>query len=244
MPNISSVLIRSHGLAVDHVALAVPDMEGAVGEIHALTGVEPRFADPEPGQWYWSAALGLGTDSFLEILGPNPGHAGFHPLKALISGYRSPQVLFWYVATDDFDGLARKIKESGSPVERVETVRFDRDGRGSHYKRGIIGPGFMTQRPCVIEWRQRVEGLWQADAAACGLKRLELRHPAAEPINALFAALGVELTVLEGPSWIGVELETPNGLVRFENEGTELAGLSGYWRMARLYVRHLASRAG
>ena len=244
MSNESSVLIRSHGLPVDHVALAVPDMQGAVREIHALTGAEPRFADPEPGQWYWSGALGLGTDSFLEILGPNPGHAGFHPLKALISGYRRPQVLFWYLATDDFDGLAGKVKESGSPVERIETVRFERDGRESHYKRGIIGPGFISQRPCVIEWRQRVEGLWQADGAACRLKRLELRHPHADSMNALFATLGVDLAVLAGPSWIGLELETPNGPVRFENEGTELAGLSGYWRMARLYVQHLARRAG
>ena len=239
MPDEANVLIRSHGLAVDHIALAVPDMPKAIRDIHALTGAEPHFADPEPGQWYWSGALGLGKDSFLEILGPNPSHGGFHPLKALISGYDNPQVLFWYIATGDFDGLVSRLKSIRTPVERIETVRFQRDGKESHYKRGIIGPGFLSQRPCVIEWRQRVEHPWQQDAAGCQLKGLQLRHPKAPRLNELFAALGINLTVAPGPSWIAVELETPKGTVKFENEGTELSGLAGYLRMARLYLQHL-----
>ena len=235
----AKVLTRSHGLPVDHIAIGVPDMPGAVHEFHALTGVTPYFRKPEPGQWYWSAGLRLGEDSFLEILGPNPKHPGFHPLKTLISGYDSPQVLFWYIATDDFDGLVDRLKEIRIPVERIETIHLVRDNQEVHYKRGIIGPGFVSQRPCVIQWRKRVDPPREAGEDACRLKAVVLRHPDADKLNRLFSEMGIGLRVEPGPSRIALDLETPKGTVRFENPGEELVGFSASVRMARLFSRHL-----
>jgi len=83
----SLVLLRAHGLAVDHVALGVPDMPAALDQIASDTGATPFTTEPEPGQWYWSGALALGPDSFFEILGPNPDFTGFHPIRTLISSY-------------------------------------------------------------------------------------------------------------------------------------------------------------
>ena len=231
----SLVLPRTSGLAVDHVALGVPDMPAALGQIASDTGATPFTTEPEPGQWYWSGALALGPDSFFEILGPNPDFKGFHPLRALISSYTKPRVLFWYVATSDFDGFTEQLKQAGAPMERVETINFMRDNIHTHYKRGVIGPGFVTQRPCVIEWREKQERL-DVDRR-CQLKAFRLQHPNAAKLNTLFGALGINQCVEEGPSWVGVELSTPNGTVVYENAGEDFVGIGAMLRMAGLYLR-------
>jgi len=212
-------------------------MPRSIERIRSLTGAEPYVTDPEPGQWYWSGALALGPDCFLEILGPNPEHDGFHPIKELILGYREPRLLFWYIATDDFDAFRGRLEASGAPMERIETVDFEREGSRSHYKRGIIGPGFETQRPCVIEWRERTTR--EEVDQRCRLEALRLHHPDAAKINRVFQNIGIKQTVEEGDSWIALDIATPKGRVTFENPGESFAGASAMLRTARLYLRHL-----
>ena len=45
---------------IDHIAVGVPDTKQGIQWISELTGSTPRIDDPEPNQWYWSAALNLG----------------------------------------------------------------------------------------------------------------------------------------------------------------------------------------
>ena len=234
------VLPRAHGFALDHIALGVPDMQRALEQIARDTGAEPYATEPEPGQWYWSGALALGPDAFLEILGPNPQHRGFQPVKELISSYSSPRLLFWYVATDDFGRFTERVEAAGAPMERVERVDFERDGVRTDYTRGVIGPGFVTQRPCVIEWRSHEERI--GVDRRCQLTCLRLRHPEAAAMNELFARVGIDQAVEEGPSWIALELATPKGRVVYENEGESFVGAGSLWRMARLYLRYLGVR--
>lgn len=237
--DVGRILERSHGTPVDHIALGVPDMPSALEQIARETGAQPYSTDPEPGQWYWSGALALGDDGFLEILGPNPDHDGFNPIKQIISGYEEPRLLFWYVATDDFDRFTTRMEDAGAPMERIETVDFERDGVRSHYKRGVMGPGFVTQRPCVIEWRQRHD---RPDVdRRCRLESFALRHPEAETMNRVFEQVGIDQVVEEGPSWISLTLSTPNGPVVYENEGESFAGAGALWRMTTLYLSYLAS---
>ncbi|MEM7409621.1 MAG: VOC family protein [Myxococcota bacterium] len=231
------VLPRRQGGSLDHIALGVPDMPRALEEIAERTGATPFSNEPEPGQWYWSGALALGDDAFLEILGPNPAHQGFQPLKQLVSGYDAPRLLFWYVATADFAAFRERAQTLGAPLERVERVDFIRNSVAIDYERGILGPGFVSQRPCIIEWRKR--DLHPDADRRCNLQSLQLRHPEAAKMNTLFGSLGIEQVVEEGPSWIALTLDTPKGPVVFENPGESLVGLSSVLRMARLFLRYL-----
>ena len=81
-PKVGRVLPRSHGLVVDHIALAVCDTQAGATFVKQKTGVEPQVHAPKAGQWHQSASLFIGDDSLLEIIGPNPDHRGLHPLKA------------------------------------------------------------------------------------------------------------------------------------------------------------------
>ncbi|MEM1133803.1 MAG: VOC family protein [Pseudomonadota bacterium] len=214
-PNL--VLDRGGG-SLDHIALGVPDTVKGAQQIAEMTGVEP-FLGPQPGpeQFYWSAALRLGSGRFLEILGPNPDWTGFHPMVDTIKRFTQPQLLFWYVATDDIKAFGEASAALNAPLEMQQTFEHKREDITVSYTNAVIGPGFRSTRPCVIEWHSRSE--WMEGEAQLGMKNLQLSSPIAETLNALFASLGIAQIVSEGPEMMTLALDTPKGELVFSAPG-------------------------
>ena len=211
------VLTRGHGFPVDHIALAVPDTQAGVRYVEELTGVRPQLTRRDPKDFYWSGALGIGEDSFLEVIGPNPDHRGVQPFKSMMAALKQPTLMFWYVATDDLDVFARRVAAAGARLEHIVKVNPETRANKSDYTRAVIGPGFISQRPSVIEWRRR--SIEQSSDVQCRLVDFSLRLPEPDELNALFDALGIDVAVDRGPSHFGITLETPKGRVVIENEG-------------------------
>ena len=215
------IMTRGHGFPLDHVALAVSDTEAGVAHVEALTGVRPTLTQRDKKDFYWSAALEIGEDSFLEVIGPNPDHRGIHPLKSFMAGVKEPTLLFWYIATDNFEACKTRIEAAGEKLKMIVRVDPDASANGADYTRAAIGSGFVTQKPGLIEWRRR--SLEPAGKPLCRLTGFSLSHPSPDPLNRLFDHLGMDLVVEQGPSLIGLTLDTPNGAIRMENPGTELS---------------------
>ena len=96
----------------------------------------------------------------------------------------------------------------------------DDDPRYARYGRAILGPGFIPQKPCLIQWDREVRKLAERGfKAECDLVSLELFHPTAEDANAVLAALKIEARLQPGPSRLKLTLDTPNGKVVFDNPG-------------------------
>ena len=237
---VGTVLKRHHGFPIDHIALAARDTQEAVDWLRTKLGAEPFMTEPEPGQWYWSGGLAVGDDSFVELLGPNPAHTGFNPIKQIIKQFDEPQLLFWYVATDDFDAFAARAKKAGAPLERVETIDFEKGTNRVAYTRGILGPGFESPRACVIEWRHRLDH--GAADRSVKITDFTLSHPKAASMNGVYRQLGIDVTVQQGPSAMGLTLEGPNGKLVLQNPGQSFSGASALLKMAGLYAGYLAGR--
>ncbi|MEM9168486.1 MAG: VOC family protein [Pseudomonadota bacterium] len=214
------VLTRGHGFQVDHIGLAVPDTQEGVRYVEDKTGVAPVLTARDPGEFYWSGALGIGADSFLEIIGPNPDHRGVQPFKSVLAGLREPVLMFWYVATDDFNAFAKRVKDAGARLDQIVDVDPGDNVNGADYTRAIIGPGFVSQRPSVIEWRNR--SVEQTAESSCTLTAFSMSLPDPSEINALFRTLGINVAVGDGPSRMAMTLDTPKGDVEFTNNGYEL----------------------
>ncbi|MEO1044568.1 MAG: VOC family protein [Pseudomonadota bacterium] len=228
------------GTPLDHIAIGVPDTERGVEELGEVLGYKPVLTKPEPDQFYWSGSLPLGAGRFLEILGPNPEYRKFNPFIEIVRRLEQPQPLFWYVATDNFARFEAAAKAAGAPVERVQTVSHEVHGTITDYTRGIIGPGFLSVSPNVIEWRSRFAALTEGDGPE--FVSLELAHPEADRLNSAFKVLGINQHVSKGPHRIGLNLNTPKGPVSFAGDGLELRGVTAMARMAGLYFRWLAKR--
>ena len=232
------ILKRGHGFQLDHIGLGVEDTERGVAWVQEQTGADVALHDPEPGQWYWSGSLAIGEESFLEIIGPNPDWKGFHPFRTLLQTLSEPKLLFWYIAVTDFEAFRSLAKANRAGLERVEAINIDRASPDqASYRRGYVGPGFMTERPNVIEWLYRPDRM-AAHEPVCKLTDFRLANPASDTLNAVFDALGIEVRVDNGASSIGLTLETPNGPWSIDNSGIKWAGAGAFWAIAGLWLSH------
>ena len=148
------VIIKPGGHQLDHIGLAVNDVEKGVARGAEMTGVQPLLLPPEPNAPFHSASLKIGEKSFLEILGPNKEYNGFHPLKSILRSMPPSELTlwFWYVGTDDFDKFESKVVGAGRCIEN-KVAQDDAGPNGEHsiYTRGMIGPGFDPVFPNAIQ---------------------------------------------------------------------------------------------
>lgn len=192
--------------------------------IEQLTGCKSCIDEPEPGQWYWSASLRIGRLCFLEILGPNRKFKGLNPLKEMLRDVEKPEPIFWYVSTDDFNAFKIRSEKYNAPFERIERIKFEREGKEVDYTRGVIGPGFISQRPNVIQWQSRPK-CWHAKHKnidmqnTCTLKALKLKSPKSKELANLFHSLGIEMEVDHGNSEVTIEIYSPKGTIFITGKG-------------------------
>mmetsp|Transcript_5797 Transcript_5797/g.7580 ORF Transcript_5797/g.7580 Transcript_5797/m.7580 type:complete len:237 (-) Transcript_5797:217-927(-) len=227
------IIVREHGQQLDHVGLAVRNLDQGIEYVKELTGVTPDVHPPEKGQPYQSASVRIAEDSFLEILAPNKRHWGFHPLKSILRSFSKPTLFFWYVATDSFDDVEKRIKDAGRTIERkVVTEKVDRE-KHSEYIRSMIGPGFYSIMPNLIEWKHKSNG--PMNETICPLVHFELSSPDAENINNFFTAVGINQEVLLGQDRMSLTLDSPKGKDNFQNEAITISN----WKAMSILVKDM-----
>ena len=235
-----TLVLDRGGTSMDHVAIGVPDTEKGVALVSEQLGFTPTSTEPPLDQFYWSHALSLGSGRFLEILGPNPLYRGFNPFMEMVKQLKKPCPLFWYIATDDFSAFVSKAKQIGSPVWNIQTIKRNIRGVPTDFTRGIIGPGFLSVCPNVIEWRKKHHIL--TDGEGPEFLGLELAHPEAIRLNRIFQDLGINQNVTPGPHRVGLKLATPKGEAEFIGDGLELRGASAVFRMTSMFFKWLLNR--
>lgn len=235
----TNIIRRSHGFQLDHIGLGVGDTREGVKWVEQQTGANVDLHDPEPDQWYWSGSLAIGDMSYIEIIGPNPEWTKFQPFNALLQTLQEPRLLFWFIAVNDFKEFQVTARENKAKLERIEAINTESDDdENASYWRGLIGPGFMTERPNVIEWVRRPPRETNAPAQ-CQLRDFRLANPAAEQINSVFQSLGIDTRVANGASKIGMTIDTPKGEWTIENAGLKwtmpgvLIELASLWWQTR-----------
>ena len=223
----------------DYVALGVNDTEEGARWLAGKTGVSIAKLGPEAGHWYWSNALPLPHGALLEIIGPNPAHKGFHPVKEMPKGYETPTPFFWHLRTTDFDKFCQTAKSSGAPVERIEHIEDDTPYGRRAYTRGVVGPGFRSTRPCVIQWESRPDHPVLKAEPQCKVVDFALSSPRAADLNRLLADLGLSLRASNGPERLSIRLNTPQGELALVGAGVVFEGIGALRQLVKLRLRSL-----
>ncbi|MEM7024195.1 MAG: VOC family protein [Pseudomonadota bacterium] len=238
-----SELIHTLGpFEFDHIALGVCDTRKGPEWIERLTGAKVVMIEPEEGQYYWSNALLLPHGGALEIIGPNPAHRGFHPVKQMLRSYAEPTPFFWHLGAADFGAVCQAAKAAGGPVERIEHIDDETPSGRRVYSRGIIGPGFRSSRPCIVHWRQRPDRPEMRAAPQCEVVGFELTSPKAAATNKVLEALGVRLRVKPGAEHMRIRLKTPNGDVELDGDGTSFEGIGALPMLLKLWTQYIITR--
>jgi Glyoxalase-like domain len=199
---------------LDHLVYAVPDVDAAVDELAARLGVRASatVGGTHPGLGTRNAIVGLGPDSFLEIIGPS----GDGPPRWFgIEGLHAPRLVAWAAKGAKLQHRLDEAAAGGFPLGPIEAgSRVRTDGsvlswRFTHPR--ILAAGGVV--PFFIDWG---EGAHSAGSAPQGvtLKTLRAEHPSPAPVLALLRRFEIDLRVEPGaePRLFAL-LDTPRGPV-------------------------------
>ncbi len=198
---------------LDHLVYAVPDLESAVADFEATTGLRPVRGGSHAGRGTANYLVGLGA-AYLEIIGPDPAqpdHIGPRPFGVEVDA--EPRLVTWAVRTTDIDAAVADARRAG----------FDPGAVAAMSRRTPSGE--------LLEWRltdtdtQRLDGLipflidWGAtthptsgDLPQAELTDFRATHPDPPEVRRVLGLLGADLPVdAAHDATLRAVLQTPRG---------------------------------
>ena len=186
---------------VDHLVYAVPDLDAAVADLERRLGVRATPGGQHPGRGTRNALIALDSDSYLEILAPDPAQPapaggrwfGVDPATpARLAG--------WAAKGADLQRVVASAAARGVPLGPVVAGSRQRPD-GVTLRWTLTDPGVasgVTLLPFFIDW---ADSPHPAATAARGpvLESLRAEHPRPDRAREPLAALGIDLAVTAGP---------------------------------------------
>lgn len=210
--------------SLDHLVLAVPDLDAAVEDLARRTGAVAVAGGSHPGRGTRNALLGLtwrgDRRCYLELLAPDPEQPDVRPEDTMLGFGRleqgfAPRMHTWAVRPDDLAGTLRSAREAGVEVgEAVAASRATPSGARLAWRLAVPQPlGFDGLQPFLIDW-EGASHPSDADLPVLDLLELELAHPDADRLGAALAVLGVDVPVSgAATAAMRARLRTPAGVV-------------------------------
>lgn len=216
---------------LDHLVLAVADLDAAVADFEHRTGVRPVHGGAHPGRGTRNALVGLnwegGDRHYLELLGPDLAQPDV-PTEAMMLGVGSvlaelaeaavaSRLYAWAARpenAEDLDAMVETARRGGVDVGRpVDASRKTPSGAVLSWRLAVPEPlGLGGVQPFLIEWGQTHPT--DADLPTIELASLTFQHPKAGGAAEILSALGVSLPVSSGPEpRLRATLVTPQGEV-------------------------------
>ncbi len=201
---------------VDHLIYATPDLASGIKEVERLLGVKAIPGGQHPGAGTRNALIGLGDNTYLEIIGPDPDQPKpDQPRRFGIDQLKAPQLVTWAAKGKDLEGIVESARSHGLDLGQVQAGSRRRPD-------GVLLSWHLTVSPALteggvvpffIDW-----GATSHPAAGlpkgCLLVALRAVHPDSKRVQAELATVGLTLSVDRGssPSLIAT-IRTPNGEV-------------------------------
>lgn len=164
---------------VDHLVLAVPDLEGGIEYVYELTGARAKIGGQHRGRGTWNALLALGTSSYLEIIAPDPDQAV--PEKGrwmMVDQIAQPTLIHWAAKVHPIEKYLNLAKEHHVQLGAVSS--------GSRTKmNGEVLSWMLTEPrsdlhdcvfPFLIDW-EKSEHPAESLPQLCSLLTFSAYHP-------------------------------------------------------------------
>ena len=204
---------------VDHLVYATPDLNAGIAQVERLLGVKAIPGGQHPGGGTRNALIGLGDETYLEIIGPDPDQPKPpRPRRFNIDDLKAGRLVTWAAKGAGLDAMVEDAKRNGVDLGRVQPGSRKRpDGVLLSWRLtvspSLTGDGLI---PFFIDW-----GKTPHPAAAltkgCSLVALRAEHPDAARTQKILDALGLDLKVQQGlaPAIIAT-IDSPRGRVELK----------------------------
>jgi hypothetical protein len=185
--------------SVDHLIVTAPDLESGSRWIADRLGILPVTGGQHPHWGTHNALLGLGENTYLEVLAPDPGLTApergrwLHDLCL-----RGPGLSTWAMQSSDIATDAQAVVDLGIPLGTIQSgSRQQPDGRILSWQ--LTDPYALPYSgvfPFLIDWGATAHPGTRLPQAGA-LETFQIQHPQAGDLNTFFQHLGVQTDIIQ-----------------------------------------------
>jgi Glyoxalase-like domain len=201
---------------VDHLVYATPNLAAGVERVERLLGVKAIPGGQHPGWGTRNALIGLGDETYLEIIGPDPDQPKpDRPRRFGIDELQAPRLVTWAAKGTDLDAIVENAKRHGVDLGQVQSGSRRRPDGVLLSWRLTVSPTLNSGGivPFFIDWGETPHPAANLPKG-CALVALRAEHPDADSVRGGLSVLGLDLLVAPGPvPALIATINTPHGKV-------------------------------
>lgn len=201
---------------IDHLVLAVPDLDTGIEFVRETLGVEAVPGGHHPVYGTRNALVSLGDACYLEIIGPDNDVLDTDEVKVFgIHALDRPRLVTWAARSDDLEDLVESARTEMVDLGAV-TSGSRRLADGQELTWNFTDP--LAARhggvlPFFIDWGDS-EHPATSLPAECRLIKITLHHPHADEVRRRLEVIGINVPVETASApRVSAAIRTPGGNV-------------------------------
>ena len=204
---------------IDHIILAIGDLDAGIAEFERLTGVMPAKGGEHPNAGTQNALASLGGGHYLEILAPQATAPRDGEMVSLFAT-KKLSAWGWAVRSTDVSSSMARLKTAGLTTTgtRAGSRKTPSGAMLAWTTVGITTParGFV---PFLIQWGAATAHPSTTSPAGCRLLTVETGDTNTVALRSLIGTLAVPVKVVRSAhATLAFTLECPKGRVTFRSQ--------------------------
>lgn len=202
---------------IDHLVYVVEDLEQAMDNFEAQTGVRPVIGGQHLGEGTWNALFSLGPDIYFEIIAADPAQEkpDQYSWQDAISGKGYNKLIRWAASGKQLEVKAKQALTHGIDLGQVmKGSRKKSDGSTLSWTLTDLKKDPLDGViPFFLDWSESVHPSASLPQG-CELLSLTVYHPNAAQIRTYFEQLDLHIPVEESNTIsLKAKLATPKGII-------------------------------
>lgn len=201
---------------IDHLILAINDLDKGITEFEAMTGVKPVYGGAHPHSFTHNALVSLGENIYLEIMAPRP-EATNVPQEFKTYEHLTP--VGWAIHSQDIQATERLLTEQAFAVDSIRPgARQKPDGQQLTWSTLGLAEVLSDYDPFFIQWGADSTHPSVSSPSGCTLQMVQWSLTKPARFKQLLTALTLKGDVVNsanGEDRLRISLRTPKGVANF-----------------------------
>ncbi len=180
---------------IEHLTLAINDFDQGLDDLRRITGVRPREIGSDAQLGTQSAVIGLGDNTYLQVMGPDPKAdlSTIDPeLKTLvldrIMEFSELTPFGWAIGTHNMDRTRHLLRRAGLRTSEVATGSRKKGwGRAMEWDWARITRPDSRVVPMIVQWPVDTKRPLDRAPSGCALRELRVFTRNYKSIHALIS---------------------------------------------------------